>query len=176
MERQNRQRRIGEDEIFQYARDRKFEETAIALSFMSDTPIDVVERALLDPGAEIVLILAKVAGLSATTTRALLLLRAADRGMSVSDLDQAMATFNRMHLDTARRVLSFFRTRITTPDATHHLSAGRRERLAARLQPRQVNKSNIPAALAAIPRSDSGNSNRPATSNIPWRSVVLPPR
>ena len=114
VERQNRQRRIGEEEIFQYALDRKFEETAIALSFMSDTPIDVVERALLDPGAEIVLILAKVAGLSATTTRALLLLRAADRGMSVSDLDQATTTFNRMHLDTARRVLSFFRTRITT--------------------------------------------------------------
>jgi uncharacterized protein (DUF2336 family) len=64
VERQNRIRRIGEAEIHQYARDRKFEETAIALSLLCDTPIDVVERALLDPGAEIVLILAKVAGLS----------------------------------------------------------------------------------------------------------------
>jgi Uncharacterised protein conserved in bacteria (DUF2336) len=106
---------IGEDEIYQYARDRKFEETAIALSFLSDTPIDVVERALLDPGAEIALILAKVAGLSAATTRALLLLRAADRGMSISDLDKAIASFNRMQLETARRVLSFFRTRIGAP-------------------------------------------------------------
>jgi len=33
-------RRIGESEIYQYARDRKFEETAIALSIMCDTPID----------------------------------------------------------------------------------------------------------------------------------------
>ena len=115
VERQNRIRRIGESEIYQYARDRKFEETAIALSIMCDTPIDVVERALLDPGAEIILILAKVAGLSSTTTKAVLLLRAADRGMSAKDLEHALASFNRLQPDTARRVLSFFRTRAKKP-------------------------------------------------------------
>jgi uncharacterized protein (DUF2336 family) len=115
VERQNRLRRIGEAEIYQYARDRKFEETAIALSLLCDTPIDVVERALLDPGAEIVLILAKVAGLSSTTTKAILLLRAADRGMSAKDLDNALASFNRLQPDTARRVLGFFRTRAKRP-------------------------------------------------------------
>jgi len=117
VERQNRIRRIGEAEIYQYARDRKFEETAIALSLLCDTPIDVVERALLDPGAEIVLILAKVAGLSSTTTKAILLLRAADRGMSAKDLDQALSSFNRLQPDTARRVLGFFRTRVKKPAA-----------------------------------------------------------
>jgi uncharacterized protein (DUF2336 family) len=117
VERQNRPCRIGEAEIYQYARDRKFEETAIALSLICDTPIDVVERALLDPGAEIALILAKVAGLSATTTKAILLLRAADRGMSAKDLDQALASFNRLQPDTARRVLGFFRTRVKKPAA-----------------------------------------------------------
>ena len=115
VERQNRIRRIGESEIYQYARERKFEETAIALSIMCDTPIDVVERALLDPGAEIILILAKVAGLSPSTTKAILLLRAADRGMSANDLDQALSRFNRLQSDTARRVLSFFRTRVKKP-------------------------------------------------------------
>jgi uncharacterized protein (DUF2336 family) len=117
VERQNRIRRIGESEIYHYARDRKFEETAIAMSILCDTPIDVVERALLDPGAEIILILAKVAGLSATTTKAVLLLRAADRGMSAKDLEQALASFNRLQQDTARRVLSFFRTRVKKPAA-----------------------------------------------------------
>jgi uncharacterized protein (DUF2336 family) len=115
VERQNRLHRIGEAEIYQYARERKFEETAIALAFMCDTPIDVVERALLDPGAEIALILAKVAGLSSTTTKAILLLRAADRGMSAKDLDQALSSFNRLQPDTARRVLGFFRTRTKKP-------------------------------------------------------------
>ncbi len=115
VERQNRIRQIGEAEIYQYARERKFEETAIALSLLCDTPIDVVERALLDPGAEIVLILAKVAGLSSTTTKAILLLRAADRGMSAKDLEQALSSFNRLQPDTARRVLGFFRTRVKKP-------------------------------------------------------------
>ena len=54
VERQKSHPAVGETEIYQYARDRKFEETAIALSIMCDTPIDVVERALLDPGAEII--------------------------------------------------------------------------------------------------------------------------
>jgi uncharacterized protein (DUF2336 family) len=115
--RQNRIRRIGETEIYQYARDRKFEETAIALSLLCDTPIDVVERALLDPGAEIVLILAKVAGLSSTTTKAVLLLRAADRGMSTEDLERALMSFNRLQPETAKRVLGFFRTRAKKPAA-----------------------------------------------------------
>ena len=115
VERQNRIRQIGEAEIYQYARDRKFEETAIALSLLCDTPMDVVERALLDPGAESVLILAKVAGLSSTTTKAILLLRAADRGMSVNDLEQALSSFNRLQPDTARRVLGFFRARTKRP-------------------------------------------------------------
>jgi uncharacterized protein (DUF2336 family) len=97
VEQLHRLRRIGEAEVLQYARERKFEEPAIALSILCDTPIDVVERALLDPGAEIVLILAKVAELSAATTKAILLLRAADRGMSAKDLDQALASFNRLH-------------------------------------------------------------------------------
>ena len=115
VEQQHRLRRIGEAEVLQYARERKFEETEIALSILCDTPIDVVERALLDPGAEIVLILAKVAELSATTTKAILLLRSADRGMSAKDLDQALASFNRLQPETARRVLSFFRTRAKKP-------------------------------------------------------------
>jgi uncharacterized protein (DUF2336 family) len=115
VERQNRIRALGEAEIYQYARDRKFEETAIALSILCDTPIDVVERALLDPGAEIVLILAKVGGLSSTTTKAILLLRAADRGMSAQDLDKALTSFAKLQPDTARRVLGFFRTRIKGP-------------------------------------------------------------
>jgi uncharacterized protein (DUF2336 family) len=115
--RQNRIRRIGESEIYQYARDRKFEETAIALALLCDTPIDVVERALLDPGAEIVLILAKFAGLSSTTTKAVLLLRAADRGMSTEDLEQALMSFNRLQPETAKRVLGFFRTRARNPAA-----------------------------------------------------------
>jgi hypothetical protein len=115
VERQNRVSPIGDTEIYLYARDRKFAETAAALSLLCDTPFEVVERALLDPGAELVLILAKVAGLSAATTRVILLLRAADRGISSDAIEQALATFNRLQPEAARRVLSFFRARTKKP-------------------------------------------------------------
>jgi uncharacterized protein (DUF2336 family) len=123
VEQQNRVRRIGEAEIYQYAKERKFEESAIALSILCDTPIDVVERSLLDPGAEIILILCKVAGLSPTTTKAVLLLRASDRGMSGEDLEQALVSFNKLQPDTAKRVLSFFRTRTRKPAQPKHAPA-----------------------------------------------------
>jgi hypothetical protein len=73
--------------------------------------MDVVERALLDDGTEIVLILAKVAGFSWTTAKAILLLRAADRGMSAQDLESAHGIFSRLQVETARRVLHFYHAR-----------------------------------------------------------------
>jgi uncharacterized protein (DUF2336 family) len=104
VERQNRINPIGDTEIYLYARDRKFAETAAALSLLCDTPFEVVERALLDPGAELVLILAKVAGLSPATTR-----------VSSDAIEQALVTFNRLQPEAARRVLSFFRARTKKP-------------------------------------------------------------
>jgi uncharacterized protein (DUF2336 family) len=111
----HRSRRLDENAVHQFARARQFEHTVIALSLLCDIEIDVVERALLDPGAEVSLILARFAGLSWTTTKAILLLQAADRGISAQDLDQAMSSFSRLHPDTAQRVLGFYRTRRKNP-------------------------------------------------------------
>jgi hypothetical protein len=102
---------LGEAEVYGFARERKFEETAVALSLLCDVPIDVVERALLDTGHEIILILVKVAGLSSTSAKTILLLRAADRGISAQDLEIALGRFGRLHLETARRVLGFYDAR-----------------------------------------------------------------
>jgi uncharacterized protein (DUF2336 family) len=115
VERQNRIRPIGDAEIYQYARDCKFAETAAALSMLCDTPFEVVERALLDPGAELVLILAKVAGLSSATTRVVLLLRADERGIPSSGIEQALENFESLRPEAAQRVLSFFRMRTKKP-------------------------------------------------------------
>jgi uncharacterized protein (DUF2336 family) len=72
--------RLGEPEVHGFARERKFEETAVALSLLCGIEIDAAERALLDPAHEMALILAKIAGLSSTTAKAVLLLKSADRG------------------------------------------------------------------------------------------------
>jgi uncharacterized protein (DUF2336 family) len=103
--------RLNEDLVYGFARERKFEHTTVALSLLCVVPIEVVERALLDDGTEIVLILAKVAGFSWTTAKAILLLRAAGRGMSAQDLEQAHGIFRRLQIETARRVLHFYHAR-----------------------------------------------------------------
>jgi uncharacterized protein (DUF2336 family) len=102
---------LAEAELYQFARERRFEETAVTLALMCAVPIDVVERALLDQRTEIALILAKVAGLSWTTAKAILLIRAADRGVSAQDLELAMNNFTRLQPESARRVLGFYQSR-----------------------------------------------------------------
>jgi uncharacterized protein (DUF2336 family) len=113
----HRAHRLGEPEVHGFARERKFEETAIALSLLCGLEIDVVERALLDQSHELALIIAKLAGLSSTTAKAILLLKATERAMSAQDLDQAMMSYGRLQSETARRVLGFYRTRTKTTAA-----------------------------------------------------------
>jgi uncharacterized protein (DUF2336 family) len=112
-----RNRQLNEEAIHSFARERRFEHVVIALSLICDVEIDVVERAMLDPGAEVALILAKYANLSWTSAKAILLLQTAERGMSAQDLDQAMSNFSRLQPETARRVLGFYRTRRKPPQS-----------------------------------------------------------
>jgi uncharacterized protein (DUF2336 family) len=103
--------RLGEADVYDFARERKFEQTAIALSLLCRVPVDVVERALLDDNADMVLILVKAAQCSWTTAKALLLMQAADRGIAAQDLDRALRSFQRLSSETAQRVLEFYRER-----------------------------------------------------------------
>ncbi len=116
--------RLSESEVYKYAREGRFEETAVALSLLCNVELDVVERALHDRGHEIVLILAKLAGFSSTGAKAILLLKTADRGISAQDLDNALRSYEKLQLDTARRVLSFYHTRIRDRRAKPALAAG----------------------------------------------------
>ncbi len=105
-------RQPSEADVHMHARMQDFEKTAIALALFGRLPIELVERALLDPRADMVLILAKVAGCSRTTTKSILLMQTAGRGMSNSDLEQALASFDRLKLPTAKRVLEFHARRM----------------------------------------------------------------
>lgn len=102
--------RLGEPEVSGFADGRKFEETAVALSLLSGAPIDLVERAMLDDNPDLAVILAKVAGFSWTTTQAILL-RAANRSLSVQHLDRALSGFSRLKPATARSIIAFYDAR-----------------------------------------------------------------
>ena len=88
--------RLGEQEVYAFADARKFEETAVALSLVTGAPIDLVERAMLDDNPDMAMILAKVAGFSWSTAQCILL-RAANRSLSVQDLDRALSGFSRLN-------------------------------------------------------------------------------
>jgi uncharacterized protein (DUF2336 family) len=101
-------RQPSEGDVHMRAHAQDFEKTVVALALFGRLPIDLVERALLDERPDMVLILAKAAGCSRTTTKAILLMQAAGRGMSDADMDQALASFDRLSEKTAKRVLEFY--------------------------------------------------------------------
>jgi uncharacterized protein (DUF2336 family) len=98
---------ITEDNVRAPARSQNFEKTVVALAKLGPFPIELVERALLDEGGDMVLILAKAARCSWPTTKELLLMFPANRSMSLGDLDAAYASFERLSPETARRIVNF---------------------------------------------------------------------
>ena len=109
---------FSEADIHAFAHAQNFENTAVALSALDDVPIDLVERALLEQSPDLVLILAKAAQCCRSTARAVLLMRAADRGMSSMDMDKALAQYDRLQLATARCALEFYRLRRRADEET----------------------------------------------------------
>jgi uncharacterized protein (DUF2336 family) len=114
----HRSRRLNEDAVLRFARERQFEHTAVALSLLCEVENNMVERALLAPGNDLILILTKLAGFSWPTAKTILMLKAAGGGMSQQDLSQALANFGRLQAGTARRVLSFHQARANSADGT----------------------------------------------------------
>lgn len=110
VEAMHRAGRLDEPHVYGYADARKFEETAVALSLLTGAPIDLVERAMLDDNPDMIVILAKIAGFSWSTAQCILL-RAANRTLSVQDLDRALSGFSRLKPQTARSIIQFYDAR-----------------------------------------------------------------
>jgi uncharacterized protein (DUF2336 family) len=103
--------RLKDSNIEYFAREGMFEETAVALAVRCDLPISTVERALVQADAGATLIVAKASGLSWPTTKAILLLRAGERGLSPQALEQLSVSYGRLKEATARQVIDFQRQR-----------------------------------------------------------------
>ena len=71
-----------------------------------------MERALLASGSDILVILAKLAGFSWATAKAILMLKSGGHGASEQNLEQAKASFERLQSGTARHVLGFYQSRV----------------------------------------------------------------
>ena len=104
-------RELGDANVHAAASAQDFEKTVMALSILARCPIEMAERAVLNENPGVVQVIAKAAGCSWPTVKALLLMTAADRRMSRSDLEQARENFERLETRTAKRVLEFYDAR-----------------------------------------------------------------
>src|SRR5207244_12169737 len=93
----------------------RFEETTVALALMCDLAIEFVTSAMLEDGAETVLILGKAGGLSWSTLKAILLLRAGKHFTAGSEIAHCLAKFERLKPATATEIVRFYRTRARRP-------------------------------------------------------------
>ena len=102
---------LSETNVHSAARSQHFEQAVLALSSLAGCPIEMAERAILSDNPGVVQVLAKAAGCSWATVKALLLMRVAERRMSERDLDLAREDFERLETQTAKRVLEFYEAR-----------------------------------------------------------------
>jgi uncharacterized protein (DUF2336 family) len=104
---------LTEADIHDCARSRNFEKTATTLARLGQFPVELVECALLDEGPDMILVLIKAANWSRATAKTVLI-KTAGRGMSPANLDRALESFDRLSTETARRLLSFYKSRLKT--------------------------------------------------------------
>jgi len=102
---------LNDSRLGAFAQAGQFEETTAALALMCNLPLQFVERAMIQEHSETVLILAKVIGLSWSTVKAILLLRAAKRIIPADELANTLAQFERLKPATANEIVRFYRIR-----------------------------------------------------------------
>lgn len=97
--------RLSEIEVDEFASAGKFEETAVALAFMSTLPLEAVERAMVMDREEAILIVAKAIDMSWATTRSVLNLCAGKAGIGPDRLERCRSLYHNMKRDTALQVV-----------------------------------------------------------------------
>jgi hypothetical protein len=102
---------LNENSILEYARGHKVEEAKVALSLLCSLPVEVVERALVDTGGELTLILARSLGFGWETAMALLFLGAKDHRISSGHLEDMKDQYARLDIDASRDVLRLYQSR-----------------------------------------------------------------
>ena len=103
---------ITEASVHGPAHAQDFEKTVVALARLGVFPVDLVERALLDEGEDMLLLLAKAAGCSWTTAREMLVMFAANRNLQPDDITVAFERYRKRSQQTARNIVTFYEKRM----------------------------------------------------------------
>ncbi|MBM3527899.1 MAG: DUF2336 domain-containing protein [Alphaproteobacteria bacterium] len=106
--------KLGENELAEYAKDRKYEDMVAALSVLCGVPIETTDRLMAGDRPDPILILCKSAGFGWATARSIIMARPSAKGTSNQSLDAAFFNFEKLSPSTAQRVVRFWQVR--TPD------------------------------------------------------------
>ena len=102
---------LDDDKIRAFAEGGEVEEAKAALALMCNVPVGVVEQAIIQNQPETILVLAKAAKLSWATTKILLALFAREARISTGEIGQYLASFERLNVSTAQKIVEFYRIR-----------------------------------------------------------------
>jgi len=98
------------------ARNQEFDKAVVSLAKLGHFPVDLVERALLDKGKDMLLILARAADCSWATTRELLMMKAAGRNLTQDDVSLAFERYKKLSQQTARNIIQYHEQRMKGSD------------------------------------------------------------
>jgi uncharacterized protein (DUF2336 family) len=105
--------RLDEHQVESFAEAGKFDEANAAIAALANVTVAIAENMMVETRAEGVMILAKVAGMSWSTVKAIINMRDDLSGMDPTDLQACKGTYERLRPSTAQQVLRFHRMQQT---------------------------------------------------------------
>jgi uncharacterized protein (DUF2336 family) len=109
--------RLDEFQVASFSEAGKFDEANASIAALANVPVVIAENMMIETRAEGVMILAKVAGLSWSTVRAIINMRDELSGSGPTDLPACKDTYERLRPSTAQQVLRFHRMQQNAPAA-----------------------------------------------------------
>jgi uncharacterized protein (DUF2336 family) len=107
--------RLDEFQVAAFAEAGKFDESNASIAALANVPVAIAENMMIETRAEGVMILAKVAGLSWSTVRAIINMRDELSGGEPTDIAACKDTYERLRPSTAQQVLRFHRMQQNAP-------------------------------------------------------------
>jgi len=107
--------RLNEHQVTAFAEQGKFDEANAGLAALANVPVAIAENMMIESRTEGVMILAKVAGMSWSSVRAIITMRDKLSGGAPTDLLSAKDTYEALRSSTAQQVLRFHRMQQTAP-------------------------------------------------------------
>jgi uncharacterized protein DUF2336 len=94
--------------VYKFAEAGKFDEVTVALAILNDMPIEMIERLMLGPRSDLILIPCRSARLNWPTVEAILRKRPMSHPVDEVTLKIAERDYRRLSLETARRTVRFW--------------------------------------------------------------------